>query len=76
MRETTFTGAFRELVDAYGGVGQFAKACGVSTSTVFRWAHKQFEPAALVQRAVNSMAKRRGITKLPFPKQEKRDQAQ
>lgn len=66
-KPTVIDGPWGELVEAYGGVGQLAKACGVDRNRITRWYHGA-EPAALVQRAINAMARRRNIAP-PFPKQ-------
>ena len=61
-RETTLAGAWLAMADKLGGVIKLAAACGVSRSTVLRWANGDFKPVAAVQAAVDALAAQHGVT--------------
>lgn len=66
---TQWTGVWidRESVRAKARAQQqLADACGVGRMAIHRWANGDRTPAALVRRAVNAMARRRGIAE-PWP---------
>jgi len=60
-RKTTLPAPWAELADRFGGVQQLAEACGASQPTLWRWARKLTVPGKIVQRHVNTLARRRGI---------------
>lgn len=67
MRVSTIGGPLAELVAALGGVDEFAKACGISRITAWRWGTGVTAPTSIIVRNhINGMAKRRGLPH-PFP---------
>jgi hypothetical protein len=54
------------LAHALGGVSALAEACGVQRLAIYRWAHGERVPGAIVKKHVNALAKRRGIS-VPWP---------
>lgn len=65
-RPTTLPSPWRELAQAYGGVGKLAEACGVSLRALERWASGERSPSLFAQRHVRALARRRGVRD-PFP---------
>lgn len=60
-RPTLLTGRWLKLANAYGGVIALAKECGVSRSTIARWASGEQTPHKLVQESVDGLAHQRGL---------------
>ena len=59
-RPTTLPGAWAQLAQAAGGVGELARLLGVSRRTIERWGAGVL-PGAIVQEHVVAFAKRRGV---------------
>lgn len=67
-RPSTLPEPWLSLATAYGGVQRLAEACGVSERQLRRWG-TGVRPGAMVRKAVNAMARRRGIAE-PWPESE------
>jgi hypothetical protein len=64
-RPSTLPAPWDELALAAGGVSALAGEFEVARLTLYRWAHSEQIPSALVQRAVNAWARRRRLAE-PF----------
>jgi transposase-like protein len=59
-RNTVFTGAWRKLVEARGGVAKLAEELGVSPSTLWKW-YRGYPMSRANKRYVHEYASRRGL---------------
>ena len=59
-RATTLPPSWAALAAALGGVSALADACGVDRVTIQRWG-RGVRPSELVCKAVDAMARRRGL---------------
>jgi hypothetical protein len=62
---STLPSPWSELALAAGGVSSLALEFEVTRLTIYRWAHGEQTPSAIVQRAVNAWARRRKLAE-PF----------
>lgn len=60
-RATTLPPRWAALAAALGGVEALAKACGVSTTTIWRWGSGENVPGQLVRQHVAALAKRKNL---------------
>ena len=60
-RSTTLPSPWREMAERAGGVAALAAELGVGVSTVRSWGAGTRTPGAIVQRAVTTWARRRGL---------------
>ena len=59
--KTVLEGEWKAMADYAGGVGQLAKALGVTRLTIHRWGTGKRTPPDVTVEAVNLWARKRGL---------------